>query len=215
MKKLIYIALGLVAISSLFSSCKDDEITYAEQKEREAKQVRDWLDSHDIDVITLADFLKDTITNNSETGPDTTRNEYVLFEDNGVYMQIVRRGNGKKVIGSDETWYYNARYSEAYLGTGDTMTMNNFQQDPDVFYVKRTGGNYTASFTSGVMCNTYGTPVPSAWIMTIPFIKPGFLNGDGAKVRIIAPHNQGTQSAAQSVYPTFYEIIISTQKWQW
>lgn len=215
MKKLIYIVLGLVAVSSVFSSCKDDDITYAEQKEREAKQVREWLDSHDIDVITLADFLKDTITNNPETGPDYTRNEYVLFEDNGVYMQIVRRGEGK-VIGTDETWYYNARYNEVYLGTGDTMTMNYFQQDPDVFYVKRTGGNYTASFKSGVMANTYGTSVPSAWLMTMPFIRPGVLNGSSAaKVRLIAPHNQGTQSAAQSVYPTFYEIIISTQKWQW
>lgn len=215
MKKLIYIVLGLVAVSSVFSSCKEDDITYAEQKEREAKQVREWLDSHDIDVITLADFLKDTITNNPETGPDYTRNEYVLFEDNGVYMQIVRRGEGK-VIGTDETWYYNARYNEVYLGTGDTMTMNYFQQDPDVFYVKRTGGNYTASFKSGVMANTYGTSVPSAWLMTMPFIRPGVLNGSSAaKVRLIAPHNQGTQSAAQSVYPTFYEIIISTQKWQW
>ena len=183
MKKLIYIVLGLVAVSSVFSSCKDDDITYAEQKEREAKQVREWLDSHDIDVITLADFLKDTITNNPETGPDYTRNEYVLFEDNGVYMQIVRRGEGK-VIGTDETWYYNARYNEVYLGTGDTMTMNYFQQDPDVFYVKRTGGNYTASFKSGVMANTYGTSVPSAWLITMPFIRPGVLNGrSAAKVR--------------------------------
>lgn len=215
MKKLIYIVFGLIAVSSFISSCKDDDITYAEQKEREAKQVREWLDSHDIDVITLADFLKDTITNNPETGPDKTRNEYVLFEDNGVYMQIVRRGEGK-IIGTDETWYYNARYKEVYLGSGDTLTMNYFQQDPDIFYVKRTGGNYTASFKSGIMATTYGSSVPSAWIMTMPFIKPGVLNGNSAaKVRIIAPHNQGTQSAAQSVYPTFYEIIITTQKWQW
>ena len=51
--------------------------------------------------------------------------------------------------------------------------------------------------------------------MTMPFITPGILNGDGAKVRIIAPHNQGTRNAAQSVYPTFYEITITAQKWQW
>jgi len=215
MKKLIYIALGFAVFSSFLSSCKDDEITYAEQKEREAKQVREWLDNHDIDVITLADFLKDTITNNPETGPDKTRNEYVLFEDNGVYMQIVRRGEGR-MINSDETWYMNARYSEVYVGTGDTMTMNIYQQDPDVFYVKRTGGNYTASFKSGIMALSYGYSVPNAWIMTMPYIKPGLLNGSSAaKVRLIAPHNQGTQTAAQSVYPTFYEIIITTQKWQW
>ena len=215
MKKLIYIALGFIALSSVFSSCKDDEITYAEQKEREAKQVREWLDTHDIDVITLSEFLKDTITNNPETGPDKSRNEYVLFEDNGVYMQIVRRGEGH-MISSDETWNMNARYCEVYMGTGDTLTMNYYQQDPDVFYVKRTGDNYSASFKSGIMLLSYGYSVPNAWIMTMPFIKPGLLNGSSAaKVRLSAPHNQGTQSAAQSVYPTFYEIIITTQKWQW
>ena len=150
MKRLTYILLGLVAISSVLFSCKEDEETYADQKEREAKQVRAWLESHNVDVITLKDFLQDTITNNPETGPDKTRNEYVLFEDNGVYMQIVRRGEGR-ILGPDETWYMNARYVETYVGTDDTMTMNLYQQDPDVFYVKRTGDNYTASFSSGIM----------------------------------------------------------------
>ena len=212
MKKIFVAVLGFVAVSSLFLSCKDKEETYAEQKEREAKQVRTWLETHNIDVITVPDFLKDTITNNHETGPDSTRNEYVLFEDVGVYMQIVRRGEGR-MIESGETRYYNARYVEVYLGTGDTMTMNKYQQEPDVFYVKRTGGNYSASFTSGVMASGYGTSVPNAWIMTMPYIKPALLNGSSAaKVRIIAPHNQGTQAAASSVYPAFYEIIITTQQ---
>lgn len=211
MKKIIYAVLGLVAVSSLFISCKDKEETYAEQKEREAKQVRTWLDNHDIDVISVSDFLKDTITDNPETGPDSTRNEYVLFEDVGVYMQIVRRGEGR-LIESGETWYMNARYVEIYMGTGDTLTMNKFQQDPDVLYVRRTGGNYTATFKSGIMASTYGTTVPSSWIMTMPYIKPVLYNGNSAKVRIIAPHNQGTQSAANSVYPAFYEITITKQQ---
>jgi len=209
MKKLIFAVLGLVTIA--LSSCKEEEMTYAEQKEREAEQVRKWLDTHNIDVISLRDFLKDTITNNPETGPDFTRNEYVLFEDNGVYMQIVRRGVGRQISAGD-TWFMNARYVELYVGTEDTLTMNLYQQDPDIFYVKRTGDNYTASFQSGIMARAYGNTVPNAWIMTIPFITPGLLNGDGGKVRIIAPHNQGTQAAAQSVYPAFYEILITKQK---
>ena len=209
MKKLIFAVLGLVTIA--LSSCKEEEMTYAEQKEREAEQVRKWLDTHNIDVISLRDFLKDTITDNPETGPDFTRNEYVLFEDNGVYMQIVRRGAGHQ-ISSGDTWFMNARYVEIYVGTEDTLTMNLYQQDPDIFYVKRTGDNYTASFQSGIMTRAYGNTVPNSWIMTIPFITPGLLNGDGGKVRIIAPHNQGTQAAAQSVYPAFYEILITKQK---
>lgn len=211
MKRLVYILFGLMAMSFVLVSC-DDEETYAEQKEREAKYINQWISNHDIDVITMADFLKDTITNNPETGPDTTRNEYVLFSDNGVYMQIVRRGDGR-LMGTDETWYLNARYEEIYVQTGTTMTMNLYENEPDQFYVKRTGGNYTASFRSGIMVRKYGNSVPSSWIMMMPFIKPGILNGSSAaKVRIIAPHNQGTQTAAASVYPAFYEIIISKQK---
>lgn len=211
MKKSVYILSAVMALSLAFVSC-DDEETYAEQKEREAKQINQWLSDNDIDVISMSDFLKDNITDNPETGPDSTRNEYVLFSDNGVYMQIVRKGDGD-FIKSEEMKYYNARFVERYVGTGDTMTHNLYQSEPDVFYVQRNGGNYTAQFRSGIMAKVYGNTVPNAWIMAMPFIKPGYLNGSSAaKIRIIAPHNQGTQSAAQSVYPAFYEIIITKQK---
>ena len=102
MKKLIYLFLGFALLSSMMVSCNDEE-TYADQKKREAEQINKWLSSHDIDVISLSEFLKDTITDNSETGPDVTRNEYVLFADNGVYMQIVRRGDSRS-MDPDEMW---------------------------------------------------------------------------------------------------------------
>lgn len=208
MKKLIYVIGGLMALLAAFVSC-DDEETYAEQKERETKQIKKWIEEKGIDVISMSDFLKDTITNNPETGPDITRNEYVLFVDNGVYMQIVREGD-ERVIEPGEVWEMNARYKEWYVGTGDVITQNQYQRDPDVFTVRRVGDNYTAYFKSGIMASAYGTSVPNAWLMVMPFIKPGTLNGSSAaKVRLIVPHTQGTQTAAQSVYPAFYEIIIT------
>lgn len=209
MKKFLFLAVSLIVASVGIVSCDDDE-TYAEQKEREAKRIRQWIASHDIDVISMSDFLKDTITNNPDCGPDSTRNEYVLFADNGVYMQIVKRGGGE-VMGPDALWYMNAEFVEVYVGTGDTMTMNHFQHEPDKLYIKRKGGNYTASFLSGVMANVYGTTVPSSWIMPFPYIKPGMLGG-ASKVRLIVPHNQGTQTASSNVYPTFYEITFTPQK---
>ena len=209
MKKYLFLAISLLVASVGFMSCDDDE-TYAEQKEREAKRIRKWIETHNIDVISISDFLKDTITNNPETGPDSTRNEYVLFADNGVYMQIVKRGGGQ-IMGPDALWYMNAEYVEIYVGTGDTMTLNHFQHEPDKFYIQRTGGNYTASFLSGVMSNVYGNTVPSAWLMPFPYIKPGMLSS-ASKVRLIVPHNQGTQTAASNVYPTFYEITFTPQK---
>ena len=201
MKRIFYLLVSLVAVSVMVISCNDDE-TYAEQKEREAKNIKKWISKHDINVISMSEFLQDTIT-------DTVRNEYVLFPDNGVYMQIVNRGDGRILL-PDEMWTMNARFDEVYVSSEDTMTMNLYQQVPDEFYIKRTGDNYTASFTSGIMASVYGTSVPSAWIMAFPFIKPGVLNGkSAAKVRLIVPHTSGTQAASASVYPTFYEISIT------
>lgn len=212
MKKILYLATILAIVQVTAVSC-DDEETYADQKERENKQINQFLKDNKIDVISMAEFLKDTITNNPETGPDTTLNEYVLFSDNGVYMQIVRRGEGRP-IESGEQWNMNARYVERYISTNTVMSMNLYEQEPDIFYLKRTGGNYTASFSSGIMAQTYGNSVPNAWIMTFPYISPGFPQGlPSAKVRLIVPHNQGTQTAASSVYPTFYEITLSPQKY--
>lgn len=215
MKRLFSVVAWLWVLMPLtVVSCEDEE-TYADQKEREAEQINKWLSNNNIDVISMQEFLKDTVTNNPDTGPNKELNEYVLFEENGVYMQIVRRGMGK-MIQPNETWNYNARYVERYIGTGDTMSMNLFQQDPDKFYVERTGDNFTASFSSGIMSIIYGNSVPSSWLMPFSYIMPGVLNGDqAAKVRLIVPHNQGTQTAATKVYPSFYEIIITAQKWQW
>jgi hypothetical protein len=186
-------------------------------KNLEAQNIRKWINDHNIDVLSLNEFLHDTITNNPITGPDYTRNEYVLFSDYGVYMQIVKRGEGSS-IKPGEQLYYNARFIEVSVSNGDTLTMNLYQSVPDVFYVKRTGDNYYASFINraggaiGIMSLYYGYSVPNAWVMSFPYIKPGILYGGASKIRLIVPHNQGTQTAAANVYPTFYEIIITAQR---
>ena len=82
MTRLFKTLLAVMAGTLLFSSC-DDEETYAEQKERENRQIRSFIESHGIDVISMSEFLVDTITDNPETGPDRNRNEYVLFNDRG------------------------------------------------------------------------------------------------------------------------------------
>lgn len=215
MTKLFKTFFAVMAGVLLFSAC-DDEETYAEQKERENRQIRSFIDSQEpkIDIISMSEFLVDTITINPETNPDEGRNEYVLFNDKGVYMQVVRRGEGR-MMEPGEMWYLNARYTEISIASGDTLTMNETKQYPESLYVKRTGDTYTASFLSGMMSTVYGNMVPNAWVMCFPFIKPGFLNGEkSAKIRLIVPHSEGTQTATSNVTPTFYEITISTEKWQ-
>jgi len=213
MKRIIGLLPCFVALLSGFVSCKDTE-TYADQKASERAAVKKYIEAEGIQVITFEEFLKDTITNNPVTGPDFSKNEFVLFEDKGIYMQIIRRGQGS-VLADSTSKNYNVRYIEYNIKDEDTLTMNSFQTSPDVLTCSRSSDKYTASFVSGVMFAFYGSSVPSGWMVPMPYIKPGFLNGDpSAKVRLIVPHSYGTQQAVTDVYPCLYELTITHQKWQ-
>lgn len=185
---------------------QDSILTYDKLKEIEASQIMKWISDHNISVTGPSSLLEDSTSN-------VENNEYALFEDLGIYMQIVRRGDGS-LIEDGETRYYNVRYVEVNIGTGDTLTTNVYQQDPDAFYLRRSGDNYGGAYISGVMARTYGTPVPNALMLPFQYIKPGTMNSNSAaKVRLIVPHVHGTQKAATEVYPAFYEIIITSQRW--
>lgn len=196
MRKYIFVA-AMTMIATLWCSCDDVE-TYAEMKEKEKAHIEDFINEQGIKVITKAEFEKDTIT-------DVEKNEFVLFEDKGVYMQIVRRGEGKMMEDGDRTVFM-ARYLEQNIETGDTISANLYAS-PDYFTCKREGDSFTASFTQGYMLNVYGSSaVPSGWLVPFSYITPGRPNDKGAKVRLIVPHGQGTTTASQYVYPTYYEI---------
>jgi hypothetical protein len=196
MRKYIFVA-AMTMIAALWCSCDDVE-TYAEMKEKEKAHIEDFISEQGIKVITKAEFEKDTIT-------DVEKNEFVLFEDKGVYMQIVRRGEGKMMEDGDRTVFM-ARYLEQNIETGDTISANLYAS-PDYFTCKREGDSFTASFTQGYMLNVYGSSaVPSGWLVPFSYITPGRPNDKGAKVRLIVPHGQGTTTASQYVYPTYYEI---------
>lgn len=193
----------MTMIATLWCSCDDVE-TYAEMKEKEKAHIEDFISDQGITVITKAEFEKDTIT-------DIENNEFVLFEDKGVYMQIVRRGEGKVMEDGDRTVFM-ARYLEQNIETGDTISANLYAS-PDYFTCKREGDSFTASFTQGYMLNVYGSSaVPSGWLVPFSYITPGRPNDKGAKVRLIVPHGQGTTTASQYVYPTYYEITYIPER---
>ncbi len=205
--------LSYITFTLLLSSCNKTE-TYADQKAKEKHWINAFIEENKIDIISIEKFLTDTITNNPETGPDFSKNEYVYFQDKGVYMQIIRRGTGE-AIADGERKVLTARYYEYAIFEADTLTINLYNTDPDIFTCIRSESVYSASFTSGNMFAIYGSAVPNGWIMALPYIKPGFYNGPpSAKIRLILPHNEGTRQAASNVYPCFYELTIMPQKWQ-
>ena len=198
MRKYIFVA-AMTMIATLWCSCDDVE-TYAEMKEKEKAHIEDFISEQGIKVITKAEFEKDTIT-------DVEKNEFVLFEDKGVYMQIVRRGEGKMMEDGDRTVFL-IRYLEQNIETGAILSTNHYQNMLlDKFTCKRSGDTFSASFTEGAMLSTYGSSaVPSGWLVPLTYITPGRPNDKAAMVRLIVPHSEATTIAAQYVYPTYYEI---------
>lgn len=209
MRKVVYGLLAVVGGVMLFSSCNRGE-TYAEQKDREREAINALVVKQGIKVISESEFLTDTAT-------DVSKNEFVLFDNTGVYMQIVKRGTGEK-IADGETTDVLCRFKEANLFVNPnlspdsclTNTTHAYAYKPDKLTVTNNSGTFTASFLSGLMYDTYKTTsVPSGWLIPLTYIKLDRLksaSSELAKVRLIVPHTQGQQNATQNVYPCYYEI---------
>ena len=205
MRKLSMLLLALVG-AVVFTSCSDSE-TYADQKKKERSAINSYIAKNGIKVISEDEFFKDSLT-------DTTKNEFVLFESSGVYMQIIRKGCGEKIKDGENATVL-CRFTARNRMT-DSLQLSNdiisYASLVDKMNVKRNSGTFTASFdaSSSVMYSVYGsTSVPSGWLVPLAYIKlgrPASENDQIAKVRIIVPHPQGQQYAVQGVYPCLYDI---------
>lgn len=204
------IKLALLACAALFTlmSCDDTE-SYADQKKKERSAIRSYIAKENIKVITEKEFhAQDSTT-------DVSKNEYVLFETTGVYMQIIREGCGEK-LKDGETATVICRFKEWNLLTDSLQLANNIENSslnfPDLMSVKNTSGTFKASFIQGssVMYSIYGSgSVPAGWLAPLSYIKIGRPEKPGeeiAKVKLIVPHTQGHQYASSGVYPCLYEI---------
>ena len=204
------IKLALLACAALFTlmSCDDTE-SYADQKKKERSAIRSYIAKENIKVITEKEFhAQDSTT-------DVSKNEYVLFETTGVYMQIIREGCGEK-LKDGETATVICRFKEWNLLTDSLQLANNIENSslnfPDLMSVKNTSGTFKASFIQGssVMYSIYGSgSVPAGWLAPRSYMKIGRPATPGeeiAKVKLIVPHTQGHQYASSGVYPCLYEI---------
>ena len=141
MKKSFFMTL-LALCAVAFCSCEDYE-TYAEQKEKEKRHINDFIREQGIKVIDRETFF----ANDSTT--DVEKNEFVLFEDKGVYMQIVRKGEGR-MMEEGERGVFLTRYIEYNIASGDTISGNLYASIPDKFTCERDGDTFSASFTQGL-----------------------------------------------------------------
>ena len=220
--KLYTLLLFVFASVVIFTACDEDE-TYSDKRKREKKQVEAFLKKGvtvydadksqvllhvpaDIKVISEEEFY----ANDSVTNVDA--NEYVLFKKTGVYMQIVRKGPGKKLQEGESTTILN-RFTE-YNIAADSISCTNkilpYETMEDKMTVVNTGGTFTASFLSGLMFSIYqSASVPTGWLVPLSYINIGRQDApdqEVALVRLIVPSTQGQSDANNNVYACFYEI---------
>ncbi len=207
MRKFAYFMLLLIGVTTI-ASCNDDE-TYADMKERERHAIAKFVSDSAIHVITEEEFA----ANGYKT--DVSKNEFVLFESKGVYMQIIRNGCGAK-IKDGETATVLCRFTEKNILTDSIQLSNDILQYNsivDKMIVSNTSGTFTASFIYGesVLNYIYGsssnTTVPTGWLVPLPYIqvgRPVAITDEIAKVKLIVPHDMGQSMATANVYPCYY-----------
>ena len=222
MRRSIYLLSALVIVmTTVFctTSCNDGE-TYAEMRKKEKRAIARFLEDNDIcgkiKIITEEQFYaNDTVT-------DTVSNEYVLFNDDGIYMQIVRKGEGstmKEMARANGDSIINrtilCRFMEYDIEAGDSTYSNYYSPsivDKMLCNYNDKNNTFSASFTEGMMSSRYGSNVPKGWIKPLTFVRLTRFAGKIAKVRLIVPHASGTTNASNYVLPCYYEITYQLGK---
>ena len=213
MRKIFSILATALLLTGL-ASCSDGE-TYQEKRDKEISAINSYIAEENVKVISEDQFFaQDSMT-------DVSKNEFVLFEASGVYMQIVRKGCGQK-LRDGETANVLCRFTEYNLMLGaDSISLTNdaagYAASVDKMTITNTSGTFTGTFdTSSRMYMVYGagtnyTSLPSGWLVPFGYIRLGRPVNEGdetAKVRIIVPHKQGHLTASNYVTPYLYELTL-------
>ena len=88
MKKYAPLYLFALILLGITTSCSETE-TYAEQKEYENSRINAYIAKHHINSISEEQFHSQGDSTSVE------KNEYVLFANSGIYMQIVEKAAGR------------------------------------------------------------------------------------------------------------------------
>lgn len=240
MKNLLFAIIAFAAVFS-FAACNDSE-TYADLRNKELDSISAFLKNEKITVIDEATFKerfekRKTDASVKLTDCSPSKNEYVLFESNGVYMQVVDDGCGD-YIQQGKSQEVLVRFSEYCINelaridsvnyTNLTLSNNMRYYSPNVdkMVVTNTSGTFQASFdtSSSLFAQTYNTSsyyssvsgtVPSGWLVPFTWVKIGRVLNEGesiAHVRLIIPHSYGSTVAASSVYAYYYDMTLQKGK---
>ena len=226
MKKLLLAMIAFAAIFS-FAACSDNE-TYADMRNRELDSISAFLKNENITVISEDEFQKRFDEGKTLTEHTNGKNEYVLFNSNGIYMQVIEQGCGD-YIKKGETASVLTRFYEYNLNTrakicDESLQLSNnvpaYSYYTDEMIVTNNSGTFSGSFntSTSLMAITYGTSsystgvsgvVPSGWLVPFTWLKIGRPKTDDdriAHIRLLVPHSYGTTTASGNVNACLYDI---------
>lgn len=200
MKKLSILFFSLVAFALFMQSC-DDYKSYAEQLKEERNLIKRFISQHEIETISLDQFeAQDSLT---------IGNQYVEFNNDGVYLQVVHEAEGPDARFAETNDVILVRCLEVYLATNDTVVNSlNVSSAMDEFRYTKSSTQILGQFIGGGMMQyAYGTSVPAGWLIPLNYIKLSTTNGaDRTKVKLIVSAKSGQADAIQNIYPCYYEL---------
>ena len=232
MKKFLFAIMAIAALFS-FAACNDTE-TYKDLRDRELDSISSFLRHENVKVISEEEFKsrwEKKQKDNSVVLTDTSKNnnEYVLFNSNGIYMQVLDMGCGDYIQKGETTdvlvrfYEYNLGLKAAICNESLQLTNNTvvYSYMLDKMSVTNNSGTFTGSFdtSNSLMAATYNSStyygtsgtVPSGWLIPFSWVKIGRPKKDSehvAHVRILVPHSYGTTAASGSVYACLYDMTL-------
>ena len=232
MKKFLFAIMAIAALFS-FAACNDTE-TYKDLRDRELDSISSFLRHENVKVISEEEFKnrwEKKQKDNSVVLTDTSKNnnEYVLFNSNGIYMQVLDMGCGDYIQKGETTdvlvrfYEYNLGLKAAICNESLQLTNNTvvYSYMLDKMSVTNNSGTFTGSFdtSNSLMAATYNSStyygtsgtVPSGWLIPFSWVKIGRPKSDSehvAHVRILVPHSYGTTAASGSVYACLYDMTL-------
>ena len=212
MKKFLFAMIAFAAVLS-FAACNDSE-TYKDMRDRELDSISSFLRKENIKVISEDEFNRRWKNNEKLTDTAKNNNEWVLFNSNGIYMQVIDQGCGdyiKKGTSVDVLVRFD-EYNLSYAAEMSDKCLTLSNKVPA----------YSYSFvdpSASLMANTYNSSnygsvsstVPSGWLIPFTWIKIGRPKTDDeriAHIRLLVPHSYGTTSASGSVQACVYDMTL-------
>ncbi|MCE2616204.1 MAG: DUF4827 domain-containing protein [Phocaeicola sp.] len=200
--KIAFLLVAAVIVGQAFTACRHTK-TYAERKKDEREAINRFIDKNNITVISEEDYCAhDTMT-------DVLKNEFVLFKESGIYMQVINRGGKEYLKDGRHEIIFRFNMSRIYENGTDSLWNTNLQgtPDPDVMTVTKSGTTYSGTFSRGELMNAWGeSAVPTGLLSPFKYLKVGRLMGERGKVRLIVPHSESFMQIKRYVYPCYFEI---------